>query len=255
MVIASDDPYRLSQKDEERLLALFDQIEQLRTALPDPDAPIIRRRDDNGKALPLTPSEQAIVDAEGKALEIVEGYFHQVLPGIMARLFGTKVMVRDQEATVRFTEILQNFFVKILEKRPDAFWRAKTAKRLRKWASVANANLIRDLLRREKRGNEILKEQFGPLLDELSRHFEKTSGLPIDARVLKQIERWYETGDKVRREWALVLRYRYLDGMKYPVIAGMLDLAESTIHQRRSDAIEWLREHLGEESEEDTATV
>jgi len=132
----------------------------------------------------------------------------------------------------------------MLEKRPDAFWRARTAKDLRKWASVANANLMRDVLKRDARGKEILKEQLAPLVAVRSRHFEKTAGIPLDFRVMEAIQEWSDSGDIERQQWARVLVYRYLDGMPYPEIAHMLGVSEGTVQNRRSAAIEWLRRNL-----------
>jgi RNA polymerase sigma factor (sigma-70 family) len=112
---------------------------------------------------------------------------------------------------------------------------------LRQWASVANANLMRDILRRQRRGDEILREQLAPLVSARSRHFEKTAHRPLDEAVLEQIETWTNSDSEVSRQMGLVLRYRYLDGLPYPEIADMLGIAETTVHKRRNAALEWLR--------------
>lgn len=235
--------FDLPSDDENELLNCFKRIHELRQTLPDPEAPI-RLRDAAGKPREPNEVEAEILECERKALKIVDGYFRGSLPGLMTTLFGKGVVSTKQDASVRFTEMLNNFFIKMLEKRPDEFWRAQTAKDLRKWASVANANLMRDILRRDSRGNRILREQLAPLVAERSRHFQKTVERPLDDRVMETLREWSESDDRVRRQWALVMQYRYLDGMPYAEIAHMLGISEGTVQQRRSAAIEWLRENL-----------
>ncbi|MCY2963061.1 MAG: sigma-70 family RNA polymerase sigma factor [Planctomycetota bacterium] len=239
-------PFDLPKDDETELITLLDEIDALRQTLPHPTAPI-RRFDGNRNPCRLSQFEIEILAKEQRVLEIVDGYFRSCLPGIMMKLFGPGVISQRKDTAVRFTEMINNFFVKLLEKRPDAFWRARTAKNLRLWASVANANLMRDVLRREKRGREILQDiapLLAPLVAERNRHFEKTVGIPLGARVLEQLETWLETGDSTHQEMALVMRYRYLDGMPYPEIAHMLGVFEGTVQSRRTAAIEWLRDNL-----------
>jgi RNA polymerase sigma factor (sigma-70 family) len=239
MHTAANDPFGLSSDDESALLSLLQQVHDLRSQLDCPEELISPRRHD------LSPTHRAILVREQAAIELVYGYLRQALPGLMCRLFGPEVLSQREDAAVRFTEMLHNFLLKILEKRPDELWRAKTARQFRQWASVANANLMRDVLRRQRRGDEILKEQLAPLLAARSQHFEKTAQRPLDEGVLEQIEAWIGSDLEVSRQMGLVLRYRYLDGLPYPEIAHMLGLAEATVHKRRHAALQWLRDHRG----------
>jgi len=231
----ANDPFGLPTDDESALLSLLQQVHDLRRQLDDPEEPISPRQAD------LSATQRAILVREQAAIEIVYGYLRQALPGLMCRLFGPEVLSRREDAAVRFTEMLHNFLLKILEKRPDELWRAKTARQFRQWASVANANLMRDILRRQRRGDEILKEQLAPLLSARSQHFERSAHRPLDEAVLEQIESWSGSDSAVTRQMGLVLRYRYLDGLPYPEIAHMLGIAEATVHKRRQAALEWLR--------------
>jgi RNA polymerase sigma factor (sigma-70 family) len=237
MHTAANDPFGLPPDDESALLSLLQQVHELRSQLESPDELISPRQTD------LSATQRAILVREQAAIEIVYGYLRRALPGLMCRLFGPEVLSQREDATVRFTEMLHNFLLKILEKRPDELWRAQTARQFRQWASVANANLMRDVLRRERRGDEILKEQLAPLLSARSQHFEKTAHRPLDETVLEQIESWIGSDLEVNRQMGLVLRYRYLDGLPYREIAHMLGIAEATVHKRRQAALEWLRVH------------
>ena len=233
--------FDLQPDDEDRLIELLNKIHELRSRLPDPEAPICQTTA-AGEKRQLSDLERQIVELEAEVLEIVDGYFRASLRGIMTKLFGPEMASRNQyqEATLRFTELLNNFFVKMLEKRPDAFWRARKAKDLRKWASVANANLMRDALRRDRCGRELLK-QLTPLVDERKLHFQKTAKIELTEDVLKMFELWR---DGVDPQMGLVLTYRYLDGMSYAEIANQLDIDEVEVKSLRSRGIQQLRERF-----------
>ena len=225
------------ESDESLLLSLLQEVDELRSQAN----PGREGAEDEPPAI-----EREIAIRERRAIEILYGYLRRALPGLMRSLFGVGVVSLREDASVRFTEMLHSFLVKILEKRPDEFWRAKTARQLRQWASVANANLMRDVLRRERLGERIVRDQLVPLLTARSVHFEKTTHFPIDEAVLGQIEAWVNSRHRIQRQMGLVLRYRYLDGLPYSEIADMLQVSEATVQNRRSAAIEWLRSMLSQ---------
>jgi RNA polymerase sigma factor (sigma-70 family) len=226
---------RLPEDEELELLGLLQEIATLKAHCEPFDLADFDARAD------LARVRREILEREQRAIEIIYGFLRRSLPNLMYRMFGPKVVSHREDATVRFTELLHNFLVKILEKHPEELWRVRTARQLRNWASVANANLMRDMLRRERRGHEILRVKLAPLLEARSRHFEKTADRPLDELVLARIEAWVGDSNEVVRQMGLVLRYRYLDGLPYSEIADMLGISEATVQNRRSDGIERLR--------------
>lgn len=232
------EPPELPEDEEAELLRLLRKVAALRSQASPSD--VLSSGTPVGVTTPAS-LQAEISMLEHRAIEIIYLFLRRSLPALMYRLFGPRVVSHREDAIVRFTEMLHNFLVKILENRPDELWRAKTARQLRLWASVANANLMRDILRRERRGQEILREKLAPLLEARSRHFEKTAARPLDELVLEKIEAWTNDGNEVVRQMGLVLRYRYLDGLPYPEIAEMLGVSEATVQNRRSDGIERLR--------------
>lgn len=233
--LQNDGRLELPEVEEAELLRLLQELADLRSQTAGGDAAL------SGANAEVSTLVEDIALRERRAIEIIYGFLRRSLPALMYRLFGPRVVSHREDAIVRFTELLHNFLVKILEQRPDELWRAKTARQLRQWASVANANLMRDILRRERRGQVILREKLAPLFEARSRHFEKTAARPLDELVLEKIEAWTNDGNEVIRQMGLVLRYRYLDGLPYPEIAEMLGVSEATVQNRRSDGIERLR--------------
>ncbi|MFN0054528.1 MAG: hypothetical protein ACKV0T_20320 [Planctomycetales bacterium] len=225
--------FDMPEDDERRLINMLNRIHELRSTLSNPKAPIIPRTDTAEKR-ELSPIEQEIVAMEKEVLTIVDDHFRSSLRGIMTKLFGADMASKNQhqEVALRFTEMLNNFFVKILETRHDAFWRARTAKDLRKWASTVNANLMRDALRRDKRGREIL-EQISPLLEDRQRHFQKTAHIELTDEVIDAMSHWADSEDESDRMLGRILIHRYLDGMPYMEIAYQLGLIENNADPER----------------------
>jgi len=200
----------------------------------------------------------------GDILELVDTYFSRSLRPVVVKTFGTKVVGmpsdyrqkreantassqalvaqpqrREQDGQCRYTEMVNDFFVKVLDKKPDAIWKAQTAKDLRTWASVVIANQMRDFLRRKQRGQQILAE-IAPLVEQKQRYFEDRYRTTFE-EFLDQLARWEAGADSQERLLARVLRHRYVDGMTWGNIAADLAISDERLNQIRVNAEQILR--------------
>ncbi|MBM4076306.1 MAG: sigma-70 family RNA polymerase sigma factor [Planctomycetes bacterium] len=194
---------------------------------------------------------------EGDILELVDKYFCRALRPVVNKVFGTDVVGtegphrkdnqpekdqngkdsntnqtetnrRQKDGDCRYTEMVNDFFVKVLDKKPDAFWKAKTAKNLRTWASVVIANQMRDVLRRQKKGQQILKEIL-PLIDQRQTHFQKQYQKDFE-EFLDQLAAWDSSSDQRYREQATALRHRYVDGMSKREIQEQMGISDDKLN-------------------------
>ncbi len=168
-------------------------------------------------ALPKGPSDQRKA-IEEEIFTLVDRHFREVLKPFLLAKFGAAA---GEGGAARFTAMMNDFFTKVLEKRPDEFWRAKSATELRKWASVVVSNQMRDYLRREKLRNF---DSIAPLVEERQRLLqgEDRHG-PHDQgsrphRLPGAIAR-----TKTRRLQGWALRHRFVDGMTRDQIGDQLN--------------------------------
>ncbi len=175
---------------------------------------------------------------EGEILELVDTYFRRSLRPVVAKVFETNVVgTPSNDGQCRYTEMVNDFFVKVLDKRPDAFWKAQTAAALRTWASVVIANQMRDTLRRQKRGQEILADIL-PLIEEKRAYFQERYRETFE-ELLDQLAVWEQSHDKALQLQASVLRHHYVDGMPWPDVEEQLHISKGVLDkiQKRAEAV------------------
>jgi len=174
---------------------------------------------------------------ERRILELIDRYFRMAIRPVMAKIFGHEVLRQDQDSSLRYTEMMNSFFVKVLASRPDEMWRATTARDLRNWASTVMANHMRDYLRRKKRGREILNDEIAPLYEIRKRHFEKRFQDRFDDFLELLDSEMQSLPDSQRR----LLKLHYLDGLNWEETATELGLSKSEFYRQRDAALECLR--------------
>ena len=221
--------------DEDRLIELLQQhcdlsVEMQRLKEANVPADITRRE---ALRRELKPIAEAI-------FELVDKYFRRELLPILTSVFGTGVVgkqlpeQRRGDQSLRYTEWMQNFFVKMLDKRPDAFWKAQTAKNLRVWSSVVIANMMRDYLKRKRRGQKLLAE-LAPLIAEKQKYFEDRYETTFED-FLNLLAQWDASDDEKRRLMAAALRLRYVDGLTWQQIALDLGISDEQLTKIREQA-------------------
>ena len=181
---------------------------------------------DEDRLIQLLQQHQAgDVSVEGEILELVDTYFRRSLRPVVAKVFGTNVVgTPSNDGRCRYTEMVNDFFVKVLDKRPDAFWKAQTAAALRTWASVVIANQMRDTLRRQKLGQQILADIL-PLIEEKRAYFQERYRETFE-EFLDQLAVWEQSADKALQLQANVLRHHYVDGMPWRDVEEQLGISE-----------------------------
>ena len=172
---------------------------------------------------------------EGDILELVDTYFRRSLRPVVAKVFGTNVVgTTGNDGQCRYTEMVNDFFVKVLDKRPDAFWKAQTAAALRTWASVVIANQMRDALNRQKLGKQILADIL-PLIEQRRTYFQERYHQTFE-EFLDRLASWDSSSDKSLQLRAVALRHRYVDGMTWRDIALQLGVSDEALTQIRQQA-------------------
>jgi len=236
----SDERFEMPADDEQRLLGLMSTAHRLRQQLSGP----IVLRTASGQPRQPTAEEAEVLRVEGEILEIVSGYLRASLPGLMAHRFGNRV-VAGVDPVHRFSAMLSEFFVRVLETRPDPFWRAQTALDLRRWATTVMGNLMLDALRHQRshqRRGEELAQLLQPLIAERNRRFRKSSGSELDNEVLELFEIWRNAADPRTRQVGQVLHEHYVVGIPYREIAEGLGCSVETVYNRRDEGLDWLEQ-------------
>jgi RNA polymerase sigma factor (sigma-70 family) len=220
------DPSTAVEFDEHHLVELFDQAHALRQQI------------DEAAGRDVLQSQLQQVEQE--IIGIVSSYFQRALRPAITKVFGRQVSSAAGDASLRYTAVINDFFVKVMETRPDAFWRAKTAKDLRTWSSVVVANQMRDYLRRKQKHREILAE-IAPLVEQRQQHFRDRFGIEFDDSVLECLARWRIDSAAETSQMGWVLTHRYVDGMPYDDIAQQLNISKQSAYRLRERGIEILR--------------
>ena len=207
-----------------------------------------------GTTLPAEPRASAIKgliaeltrrrrDLDQQILTIVDRHFRDAIRPRLIKQFGSGVASRQQDAFVRYTQMVNRFFEKVLEQRHDDFWRANSVAKLRNWASEVMTNDMIDQLRRRKLGQGILDE-LGELACSRKVHFEKScDGVSFEA-ALEQIERWEATGTAREQRIAKVLRRRYVDGDEPDAIALALGTNVKRVSEWKLAGLAMLQQRL-----------
>lgn len=197
-----------------------------------------------------------------ECLVLVERYFRQTLRPVLTRRFPGKGLqsapaaeqVHSNDAKFRYTELVNDFFVQVLSKYNDPFWRKESAIELRNYASIVISNHgIRDALRRRAKQEPVGEGQlYDSLEDQLAAEVElrfKETRLPIDpSRVLDILEQWRQSDDDHLQKLAVLVRHKYVADMSMEQIATDLKVSDKTGYRWHSEALQKLRETLGSDS-------
>ena len=179
-------------------------------------------------------------DLEDEIIALVDEHFRESLRPVLIKTFGPTVASQQLDASVRYTNVVNDFFAKVLKHRNDAFWQAKTAKELRSWASRVMTNQVLDHFRRKKLAPKVV-DDIGAFADQRQTHFEKYNNDVRFETALATLERW-TVGSDDERHMALVLQHRYIDGMSYDEIAEQLDISKPEAYRIAEKAKKRLRD-------------
>ena len=184
-------------------------------------------------------TEKRIDAKEDEIIILVDKYFREALRPILLKKFG-KVVGSHADGTVRYTQMVKDFFIKVLEHRHEPFWKAKTARNLRNWSSRVMTNQIIDHLRRKKLAPQP-RDDLATFADHRQTHFEKYNDVRFE-QALFTIQQWL-SGSEEEQLMAKVLRHRYVDGMDYDEIAEHLEIDKKRLYRIAEEAKKALRDH------------
>jgi DNA-directed RNA polymerase specialized sigma24 family protein len=225
------DPLRQSGFADQQLERLLDAYHAAKRAL---EAASVQDR---------PAAEARLAAAEREALDWIYRYLHEHLKPQIRRSFPGS----GAETLVRFTDMMNNLFVEVLERRPDSFWRAQSERALVGWVSLAITRDIRDCLKKRPVGFDGPEatdfDYVRPLAEARAQHFEEKHGLPLGP-VLEEIARW-ENQPAPWPERAAVIRLRYIDGLSYAEIAAQLGLPKDRLYEVRDQALAALQDKFG----------
>jgi len=193
-----------------------------------------------------------------QCIELVDRYFRHQLQPILTRRFPRVVTTtplgsgptRPLGNEVQFTQLLNDFFVRVLTEHDDPFWKKHSAVELRNYASIVISNRgVRDALRRRKKQRRLgLQEAYDALEEKIAADFEfrfaETKIDPEDA--IRIINAWDHSGTPREKEFARILRLFYLSGMRMEDVASDMGIGLSTAYKKLACALTALYEQLTE---------
>ena len=206
------------------------------------------------------PAKQELLAAQVKkvraeCLTLVEHYFRQTLRPVLAKRFPgkglqsapAKQQLHSNDAMFRYTELVNDFFVQVLSKVDDPFWKKDSAIELRNYASIVISNRgIRDALRRRKKQQPLDEELHDSLEDHLAGEVEQrviAAGITIDAAdVLDRLDQWEQSSDEHLQKLAMLMRHKYVADMTMQQIADDLKTSQPTAYRWHAEALQKLRD-------------
>ncbi len=179
-------------------------------------------------------------ELEGRIYEVVDRHFRQAIRGWLAAKYGRGLKDDRHGQGASYTALFHDFFVKVLEQKPDPFWKAKTASDLRSWSSVVMLRMLVDHYRRTSH-RPVGMDGFEEFANQRETHFERRFPGLVWVESLKQWQRWQSQGTDTERQWARILAQHYVDGMKWCEIATDLEISSSAISKLKTRAVAALR--------------
>jgi DNA-directed RNA polymerase specialized sigma24 family protein len=179
---------------------------------------------------------------ERDIVEIVYRHLYEALrPQIVARYGAT---VGGKHASTRFTELLNEFFVRVLERFPDVLAKTRTARDLRNYVSRAMTNLMVDRCRRAKHERSDDDELRGCLVDDRQQHLNRECPGLIYGEVLETLTAW-AGGTRQQQRMAEVIQREFVSGDHAEAVQRDLGISKSEFYRLRSAALNELRRAVG----------
>jgi RNA polymerase sigma factor (sigma-70 family) len=192
-----------------------------------------------------------------QCLTLVERYFRETLRPLLAKRFPDKGLqsppseqeLFSNDKVFRFTELVSDFFLEVLEKCEDPFWKKGSAIELRNYASTVISNDIRDELRRNRKqsplGEATVRDTFeAQLAADVESRFKNDGVSDYLVEALEIIDVWAASHEELVRTYGIALRLRFVAGMTLEEIAKDLATSVATADRRVKSGLEKLKEQL-----------
>lgn len=179
---------------------------------------------------------------ESEILGLLDSYLRESLLPVIAKMFGPQVYQKKNDSSLRFTVMMHELFIKILEGRSDLS-RFEDGRHLRNWCSQVIRNQMLNHIHQKQQRHENF-QAIAPLYDAHKSHFEKRFGSDTYDRALLVIEKW-ENGDDQRLErYAAILSLHYIMGASWDEVCESLAIGRTTFYDQREAALEQLGNDL-----------
>jgi DNA-directed RNA polymerase specialized sigma24 family protein len=200
-------------------------------------------------SLPV-PNSDEVNRIEQQIFELIAIYLRTALKPVLAKTFGKGVYSMREDSSVRFSVMLNDLFVKILDKERGAALRVETAKHLRNWCSRVIVNQMIDHIRKRKAQEQILQE-VAYLYDMRRAAFSSRFGDTFDD-FLELISDWYRNPNVRLREYAWLLELHYVMGMSWREVCEVMAMPKTTFFDTRKRAIDSVKRLLNPDALEPT---
>jgi DNA-directed RNA polymerase specialized sigma24 family protein len=188
---------------------------------------------------------------ESQIFELIAVYLRTAIKPMLAKTFGKGVYSTREDSSVRFSVMLNDLFVKILDKERGAALRVETAKHLRNWCSRVIVNQMIDLIRKRKAREQTLHDLSG-LYEIRKSAFSRRFGETFDD-FLEIISDWYRHPNPRLREYAWLLELHYVMGMSWREVCDVMAMPKSTFFETRRRAIDSVKRLLNPDDPVPTA--
>jgi DNA-directed RNA polymerase specialized sigma24 family protein len=180
--------------------------------------------------------------SDAEIAEIVYRHLYQALRPQMLARYGAAV--NGRYAGTRFTELLNEFFVRVLDRFPDLLARTRSARQLRSYVSRALTNLMIDRSRRATHERTCDDDLLGCLVEERQQHLNRECpGMRYEA-VLDALAAW-AAGSPQQQQMAEIIRREFVSGDRAEDIGRDLEISKSEFYRRRAAALAELSRTLG----------
>jgi hypothetical protein len=133
--------------------------------------------------------------------------------------------IDQRHASNRFTELLQRFCVKVLERCPSGLLKVQTRTELLRYVAHSLSNMVREHYR-SKQCHAGHHEAIGVLAQVREHELRRDCPGIVLADVLDQLDKWDASDRPRERLRAAALRYYYMVGMPYGRIDEQLQATE-----------------------------
>jgi len=189
-----------------------------------------------------TPDSEEVNRIEQQIFELIAIYLRTALKPVLAKTFGKGVYSMREDSSVRFSVMLNDLFVKILDKERGAALRLETAKHLRNWCSRVIVNQMIDHIRKRKAQEQVLQD-VAYLYDMRRAAFASRFGDTFDD-FLELISDWYRNPNVRLREYAWLLELHYVMGMSWREVCEVMAMPKTTFFDTRKRAIDSVKRML-----------
>ncbi|MCY2994819.1 MAG: hypothetical protein NTY19_44205 [Planctomycetota bacterium] len=179
---------------------------------------------------------------EREIVDLVYRHLYTALRPQFFRRYGT--LMDACHASTRFTEQLNEFFVKVLGRFSDTLAKLETAQDLRRYSARAMTNLLNDHFRHAKHERPCDEEMLEFLVEERQRELQQDGPELRYAEVLDQVATWDAGSDERLRRFAELIQRQYVSGDERDAIERDLGISTSEFYRLRAEAFEELHRRL-----------